>query len=187
VVTPDEQLETASDRYGLEPRVKGITPFRVLFPIGAILFISFWTWALFFASKTAVNKVDDETWGPRAEAICAPVKQQLRELELQASSDLDVRADLVMESTGLLEQMIDEVTAVMPSDEKGQSIVPDWEADYRTLIADRYAYAEQLRAGDDGPFTETAVNNIPITERIETFAGDNDMPSCSPPRKGVLN
>ena len=74
----------------------------------------------------------------------------------------------------------------MPTDEKGQAIVPAWEADYRTLLDDRYRYADMLRSGQDGPFTETAVNNVPITERIETFAGDNEMPSCAPPRGSVL-
>ena len=43
-----------------------------------------------------------------------------------------------------------------------------------------------LRSGQDGPFTETAVNSVPMTERIETFAGDNEMPSCAPPRGSVL-
>ena len=38
----------------------------------------------------------------------------------------------------------------------------------------------------DGPFTETAVDGVPISERIETFAGDNEMPSCAPPRGSVL-
>lgn len=186
-MTPDDQHLDSGERYALEPRVTGITPFRVLFPIGAVIFIGFWTWALFFADKTAVNKIDDEAWGARAEEICAPVKQQVRLLELEASPDLEVRADLVTQSTDLLDQMIDDVTAVEPADDKGKAIVPDWAADYRTLIADRYAYAAQLRAGNNGPFTETAVRNVPITERIETFAGDNGMPSCAPPRNGVLN
>ncbi|MEO1059383.1 MAG: hypothetical protein AAFY28_20955, partial [Actinomycetota bacterium] len=70
--------------------------------------------------------------------------------------------------------------------EKGQAIVPDWIADYRQLLDDRYAYAERLRAGENVPFTETAVRGVPITERIETFAGDNEMRSCRPPRGGVL-
>lgn len=186
-MTPDDQQLDAEPRYALEPRVKGITPFRVLFPIGAILFLTFWGWALFVADKTAVNKINDEAWGIRAEAICEPIKRQVRLLDLERSPDLGVRADLVTQSTDLLDQMIDDVTAVEPADEKGKAIVPDWTADYRTLIADRYAYADQLRAGQDGPFTETAVRNVPITERIETFAGDNGMPSCSPPRNGILN
>ena len=188
-MTPDDRIGTESpgNRYELEPRVTGITPFRVLFPIGAIIFIGFWTWALFFADKTAVNKIGDEAWAARAETICEPIKRQVRLLDLESSPDLDERADLVTQSTDLLAQMIDDVTAVEPSDEKGKAIVPDWAADYRTLIADRYAYADQLRSGTDGPVTETAVRNVPITERIETFAGDNDMPSCAPPRNGVLN
>lgn len=180
MATPTETPDT-------EPRVSGITPFRVLFPIGAILFVAFWTWALFFADKTAVNKIGDEAWAARAESICEPVKREVRLLDLEVSDDLEVRAALVVQSTDLLSEMLDDVTAVEPSDEKGRAIVPDWEADYRTLLDDRYAYAERLRSGEDGPFTETAVNNVPITERIETFAGDNEMPSCAPPRRGVLN
>lgn len=176
--------ETDAD---VPPRVTGITPFRVLFPIGAVLFLVFWTWALFFASKEAVNKIGDEQWMARAESICEPIKREVRLLDLEASDDILVRAELVQRSTDLLSQMLDDVTAVEPSDEKGKAIVPDWEADYRTLLADRYAYAQQLRRGEDGPFTETAVRNVPITERIETFAGDNEMPSCAPPRRGVLN
>lgn len=170
-----------------EPRVTGITPFRVLFPIGLALFVTFWTWALFFADKTAVNKIDDESWGPRAEQICEPVRREVRLLDLQRSPDLDVRAGLVVRSTDMMSRMLDEIEAVPPTDAKGQAIVPDWIADYRTLLDDRYAYADRLRQGIDGPFTETAVRNVPITERIETFAVDNGMPSCKPPRNGVLN
>ena len=168
------------------PRVTGITPFRVLFPIGAVLFIAFWTWALFFSSKEALNKIEDRAWAERAEQVCAPVKAELRSLELQASPDLAVRADLVVQSTDSLSAMLDDIMAVEPSDPKGQAIVPDWIADYRTLLADRYAYADRLRAGEDGPFTETAVRGVPITERIETFAGDNEMPSCAPPRGTIV-
>ena len=68
-----------------------------------------------------------------------------------------------------------------PIDEKGQGIVPDWEADYRRYLADRRAYSERLRNGEDVPFSETAIEGIPISERIERFANDNDMSSCSPP------
>ena len=181
VVTPgDPEISDAV------PRVTGITPFRVLFPIGAVLFVAFWTWALFFSSKEALNKIDDRAWAARAEQICEPVKTELRRMELLASPDLDVRSDLIIQSTDMLAAMLDDVSAVQPTDAKGQAIVPDWLADYRTLLSDRYAYAERLRAGQDGPFTETAVRGVPITERIETFAGDNEMPSCAPPRGSIV-
>ena len=182
MVTHDDDRRTADE----PPRITGITPFRVLFPIGAVLFAAFWVWALFFASKEAVNKIEDRAWAERAEEICAPVKAELRDLERLADIDLDVRADLVVRSTDLLDGMLDDIEARPPSDEKGRAIVPDWIADWRTLVADRYRYADRLRAGEDVPFTETAVNGVPITERIETFAGDNEMPSCAPPRGSVL-
>jgi hypothetical protein len=159
---------------------------RILLIVGIIAFASFWTWALFFASKTAINKIDDREWAARAELICDDVEVELAHLERQADADLDVRADLVVTSTDLLSEMLDGLEAVEPTDEKGRSIVPDWIADYRTLLRDRYRYAERLRGGENVPFTETAVDGVPITERIETFAGDNEMPSCAPPRGSVL-
>ena len=41
--------------------------------------------------------------------------------------------------------------------------------------------ADELRAGRNEPFAETAVDGIPISDKLATFAGDNDMPSCAPP------
>jgi hypothetical protein len=158
------------------------SPFRkALIGGGVVVLVVFWVWALFFASKEAVNKIDDRAWAQRAEVICASYDVKLAELELQRSEDLQVRAGLVEQSTDLLSAMLDEVVAVPPTDAKGQAIVPDWEADYRTLLQDRYNYAEALRAGNNVPFSETAVEGVPITERITTFAGDNRMPSCAPP------
>lgn len=159
---------------------------RIAFVVGATCFVVFWTWALFFASKEAVNRIGDEAWAARAEEICADYELALRELDALADPDLDVRAGLVVRSTDLLGEMLDELVAVEPTDDKGRAIVPAWEADYRTLLDDRYAYAARLRAGEDVAFSETAVDGVPITERIETFAGDNRMPSCAPPRGSVV-
>jgi acyl-CoA reductase-like NAD-dependent aldehyde dehydrogenase len=159
---------------------------RALVVAALIALAAFWIWALFFASKSAINKVEDRRWAAQAEATCAEVRIQLRALDAQTSTDLDERAALVEQSTDLLAAMLDEITVEMPADEKGQAIVPAWVDDYRILLADRYRYAEMLRSGQDGPFTETAVDNVPITERLETFAGDNEMASCAPPRGSVL-
>lgn len=167
-------------------RPTGITPFRVLFPIGMVLFAAFWIWALFFASKTSVNKIDDRAWAARSEQICAPVELQLKQLELLADPDINARADLVVRSTDLLVGMLDDIEAAPPTDAKGKAIVPEWIADWRILVQNRYDYAERLRSGDNAAFTESAVNGVPITERIETFAGDNEMPSCAPPHGSVI-
>ena len=172
--------------YGPEASTGGSKALRLLFLLGAAAFAAFWFWALFLVDKTAVNKIEDRAWAERAEAICEPVKLAVRRLDLETAAELDGRADLVVESTDMLSAMLDDLEAVEPTDPKGKAIVPDWIADYRTLLQDRYNYAERLRSGQNVPFTETGVQGVPITERIETFAGDNEMPSCAPPRSGVL-
>lgn len=159
---------------------------RVLLWGSIALLLVFWVWALLFASKEAINKVDDTAWAARAEAICVEYDAELQTIEVQRVADLTARADLVVESTDLLSRMLDEIVAVMPTDEKGQAIVPDWEAEYRILLADRSRYADVLRSGENARFTETAVDGVPITERIEKFTLDNEMPTCAPPRGSVV-
>ena len=153
-----------------------------------VLFAVFWTWALFFASKEALNRIDDRAWAERAEGICRSADEQrlqladFRLIEDGGPELIRERAEIVERSTDILVRMLDDVVAVRPNDPKGREIVPLWEADYRTYIQDRYRYAEQLReSGENLAFYETA-DGIPISERIETFAGDNEMPACAPPR-----
>jgi hypothetical protein len=160
-------------------------------PIIAVtaVFAAFWVWALFFASKEAVNKIGDRAWAERAEGICAAAEEERLALRVDVEFDPDdpallaQHADLVDQATDIVEDMLDDVVAVAPTDEKGAEIVPLWEADYRRFIENRRDYTERLRAGDTGPFTETAIDGIPISDKIEQFAGDNEMPSCAPPHE----
>lgn len=151
-------------------------------------FAAFWIWALFFASKEAVNRIGDTNWAARAEAICIDADEQrlaltdLTRIDQPTAELIERRAAIVDESTDILEAMLDDVVAERPADDKGLAIVPMWEADYRTYLDDRRAYADQLRSsGENLAFYETEAGGIPISERIATFAGDNDMASCSPP------
>jgi hypothetical protein len=160
---------------------------RSLALVGAALFIAFWTWALFFASKEAVNRIEDRAWAERAETICAAATVErtalsdFRELDDAGPDLIAERADVIDRATDILESMLNDVVAVSPTDPKGIEIVPLWEADYRIFIEDRRSYADELRAtGENLPFYETAIT-IPISEKVATFAGDNSMPSCSPP------
>jgi hypothetical protein len=154
-----------------------------------LAFAAFWTWALFFASKEAVNKIGDHEWAARAERICAAATVEREALADFTRIDQPTpeliagRADIVDAATDIIERMLDDVVAVPPTDPKGAGIVPDWEADYRTYISDRRAYADELRTSSANlPFYETAAGTIPVSEKVATFAGDNEMPSCAPPR-----
>lgn len=193
VVTPDGTNDRQSTGgltqgdYGLEPKERSFTIRRLLVVAGLLAFASFWFWALFLIDKTSVNKFEDRAWAENAEEVCAPVKLAVRRLDLEADPDLRVRADLIVQGTDMYAAMIDELASDLPDDPKGASIVPDWIADWRTLIQDRYDYADEYEAGNEVPFTETAVEGVPITERLETFAADNEMTSCAPPRRGVLS
>lgn len=151
-------------------------------------FVSFWTWALFFASKESVNRIDDRAWAERAEEVCARAnadREELADYRRVDGSDLDLlreRADLIDRSTDIVERMLDEVVAVTPTDPKGADIVPMWEADYRIFIQNRRDYAAITRGGADEPFRQARVDSVPISERIQRFTIDNEMRSCAPPR-----
>lgn len=146
-----------------------------------------WVYALFFASKVAVNKIDDKSWKAAAEKICfVSEKERLALIDLRKVKDsganaLTERAQIIDKATDSLERAVNSLAALSVSDSKGQALVPLWLADYRTHISDRRAYADDLRAGVNEPFSETVTEGLPISEKIATFAADNAAPSCAPP------
>lgn len=146
-----------------------------------------WVYALFFASKEAVNKIGDEAWTQRADARCLVAKNErlaladYRLIDEAGPQALAGRATLVDRATDTIERMLQDIRETLPNDEKGQALIPLWIADYDTYVADRRAYAERLRAGDNSPFSETTTEGLPLSEKIATFAGDNRMKNCAAP------
>jgi hypothetical protein len=162
---------------------------RAALAVGVVIFVVFWTWALLFASKQPINRIGDRPWAARAEHICAAADKQrlaladFRKMDNATAGLVDERADIVDHATDILEHMLDDVVSKPPSDPKGLDLVPQWEHDYRTYLADRRAFTAQLRAsGKNKAFYETEASGIPISEKIEAFAQDNRMPTCAPPR-----
>lgn len=160
---------------------------RTLIVICVLALSVMWIYAFVFASKESVNKIDDQTWTARAETICQKAFQErLRLVDLRQISDsgpdaLAERADIVDKATDILERAIIELEKVSPNDPKGLAIVPLWIGDYKTLLSDRRDYTELLRTGDNSPFAETMTEGLPISEKISTFAADNQMLSCKAP------
>ena len=147
-----------------------------------------WIYALFFASKESVNQIEDKVWQGRAEAICnetAVARKELADYRLitdMGPDALSERADIVDKATAMLVQMVNQLASSTPTDAKGAELVPLWIADYRTYISDRNAYSQMLRAGINDAFAETIIDGLPLSEKIATFAADNYMVSCKPPR-----
>lgn len=160
---------------------------RAVIGISITGLVAMWIYAFGFASKVSVNKIDDQVWTQRAEAICKQAMEKRLELaDLRQISDagataLSERADLVDKATDTLEDAITQISAVSPSDAKGKAIVPLWIIDYKQLIQDRRDYAALLRTGVNEPFSESMFEGLPISEKISTFAADNRMTSCKIP------
>ena len=169
------------------PDARRRNPWSYVLAVVMVGFVAFWVWALFFASKESINKFEDRTWAADAERICTRAEAErealldLRQVDGDDPAMLAERADIVDRATDVVEQMLDDIVADLPSDPKGRELVPLWEADYRTYLEDRREYTDRLRGGDNAAFSETAVDGIPISEKLEVFAADNEMPSCAPP------
>lgn len=157
--------------------------------IVVLIFLTFamWIYAFVFSPREAVNRIADGDWQSRTEEICSAANADrgaLADYRLIAPDDasgLAERADIVDKATRIIEKMIADIERRQPTDAKGKALVPLWLADYRTYVQDRYSYSEQLRAGNNAPFSETMMDGLPLSEKISTFAADNLMPSCKAP------
>ena len=154
-----------------------------------VVFVSFWTYALFFASKEAVNKIGDRGWAARAEDICEAANERREELadfrrvDPDDAAMLDERADIVDRATDIVEEMVDDVVAVDAHRREGPGDrarlggrLPDLPAEPPRFRRRRSAAARTSRSA------KPRIEGVPISERIGTFAGDNEMESCAPPR-----
>ena len=146
-----------------------------------------WIYGLFFASKEVVNRVADEQWQQKSENLCHIAKLEreslidLRLVDDSGPNALSERADIVDRATDTIEQMISAIAQLPIADAKGTAIIPLWLADYRIYIADRRDYTSLLRRGVNQPFAESQVDQLPLSEKLATFAADNHLDSCKPP------
>jgi hypothetical protein len=161
----------------------------VLISIAVLGIAAMWVYALVFASRDGLYRVDDDAWRENAQEICEAAQQ--KRIELADTSEgvitdptpeqMRRRADLVDQATGILEDMLDEVVAYPLTEPRDIALQDTWEGHYRTLIEDRREYTAQLRAGVNEQFTETVVGGGPVTNVVTDFTSGNDIKACGPP------
>ena len=160
---------------------------RAIVATAIVLIIAMWVYALFFASKVSVNKFEDRNWAVRAQERCLVAREERKSLSDYRVVDslgkdaLAERADLIDLATDTIENFVKEFRLTLPSDPKGRELVGLWLDDYVIYIADRREFSNSLRAGINERFSETPIEGLPISEKIATFANDNEMSYCKPP------
>lgn len=160
---------------------------KLVVSLSIVGILAMWIYAFGFASKESVNKIADTQFTSQAEAICKSALEErlqlidTREISQSGPNALSERAAIVDKATDSLEVAIEKIGQLAVADSKGKALIPLWLTDYRQLIADRRDYAQILRAGTNEPFSETMIDGLPISEKISTFAADNDMKSCQAP------
>ena len=152
------------------------------------MIFAMWIYGLFFASKESVNKFGDRRWAQNAQTRCLVAAQQrlgLADYRLVDELGVDAlrqRAVIVDKATDTLASFVNEFRLTLPTDAKGIELVGRWLEDYETYISDRRSFAEDLRNGLNLQFSETPLKGLPLSEKIATFAADNEMSNCRPPR-----
>lgn len=147
-----------------------------------------WIYGLFFASKESINKFNDRQWAQNAQARCLIAAQQrldfadYRLVDDLGTDALTQRAVIVDKATDTIASFVNEFRHSLPADAKGVELVGRWLDDYEIYISDRRSFANDLRDGLNLQFSETPLKGLPLSEKIATFAEDNQMSYCKPPR-----
>lgn len=138
-----------------------------------------WTVAYGDDAYDPPDRLDDRSFPIAAEPICAAAVANIDALGLPTEVETPAeRADLVDAENRRLLRMIDDLEALeRPSGEQGEW-VGLWLQDWRTHVADRQAWADDLRAGDDHPFRESDRAGEQISKVVDNFAEVNEMDSC---------
>jgi hypothetical protein len=165
---------------------------RLIVVIACVLIGAMWLYAFVFASRESINRIYDDEWAARSQTRCEQAATQrtalanLTRIDENDPATLMVRADLVDKATDTLETMLNDIESDQPSTEKGLALVPKWIADYRLYIEDRRDYTAELRTGSLPTFSETLVDDVPVSERVGKFARENKMRACQPPFDLIL-
>ncbi len=161
---------------------------RYLLTAICVLIAGMWVYAFGFAPRESFNKIYDTSWQARSQAHCKVAEnirfsfEDLTPMKPDDPRALKEKAKVVEAATDALEEAINLIAADTPSDAKGQELVPAWIADYRIYISDRRAFAVALRTATTRPyFAESDIEGVPVSERINKFARENDMKTCQAP------
>ena len=169
---------------GERPRRRWLT---ALLALVALAIAAMWVYAFVFAPRDGVNPVRDKAWTDAVGARCTAASEQLKPLvfrtkitEDNKAADLPEFVSRLDKAYAIINGMLNDIEAYPRTSDKAKVLVPQWMADYRLWEKDLKDWIEQLRAGQIVKFGVAVTDTgIPVNERINTFATENRVKSCS--------
>ena len=155
--------------------------------VAIALILVMWVYAFGFADKRSLYRVGDREWAVNAETRCATAVKELdaladfRRIDQVGADALQEKAKIVDKANDIVTRMVDDLSVDAPAKSENGADAQKWIADYRTYLANRRDFADQLRRGENKPFSEAEIDGSPITNFLTDFAIGNDMRSCAPP------
>jgi hypothetical protein len=158
---------------------------RTLAILATVLMVGMWAYILYLAigpgRQDSPDKIADPAFATRAQSICDRALDEIAELQpASEASDARARSEVIEQADAELARMLEELEEIVPGGDDGV-VVRRWLADWHTYLGDREAYADRLRTEPDARLYVTAKQGNQITEFLDQFAKDNDIPACSTP------
>lgn len=154
--------------------------------IGAVLLlVGMWVYVLYLAfgpgRADSPDTLDDRRFPTAAQVRCDQALDHIAELQPASQApDAVARAATLDVANVELADMLADLEAIRPDGEDGV-LVGRWLDDWHTYLRDREAYADRLRVDEDARLLVSRKAGLQITEFLDQFAKDNDMPACSTP------
>jgi hypothetical protein len=142
-----------------------------------------WVYVLFLAPTENRNRIADRNWAAESERICAPARAAINLLPPAATATSpQERAVVLDQANAIVDRMVRDLDGrPVTGPAREQQLVKLWLGDYATYAANRRAYSEQLKAGQDTQFAVAENGGAPITLKMDNFAEVNSMLSCQVP------
>ena len=136
--------------------------------------------AAFSSSVSSVSPtIGDDRFARAANAVCAPVAQQLAEAPEPQREPTDAeRAEAIEARVALLAAMVEEVARLEPA-AGDRPAVEAWLEAWRAVLRSGRDTASARRLGDDAAAAEASrVGEAPAAQ-VDTFALTNGLPACA--------
>lgn len=162
------------------------TPGRIAVVAIVVGLVAMWGYVLYLAfgpgRQPPADRLEDPAFALAAEERCSAALDEVAALPSVLLVELtpEKRADIVEQANEHFAAMLDDLDALAPGGEDGE-VVQAWLADWRTYLGDRQDYVRRLREDPEARLLISPKDNEQVTEFIDAFAKDNQMPACGEP------